>query len=89
MGKKKKHKNNENVRWAVEAVKGFFLFYGNDKAVKEDLWEMVKVALTNEADETSAHERDKMIFLYEKLSELAEAAYVLHQHEKTRKQKTK
>ena len=87
MGKKKEHKNNEDVRWAMAAVKGFFLFYGNDTSLKEDLWWMVKVALTNEADETSAHERDKMIYLYEKLSELAEAAYVLHQHNNNKKKK--
>lgn len=82
MAKKKDKQMAEDTRWAFEVVKDFFLFYGNDIALKEDLWWMVKVALTNEADETSALERDKMIYLYEKLSELAEAAWVLHQHEK-------
>ena len=82
MGTKKKHTINEDVCWAMAALEGFFRFYGNEMALKEDLWWMVKVALTNEADETSAHERDKMIYLYEKLSELAEAAYILHLQEK-------
>lgn len=82
MAKKKDKQITEDTRWAMAALEDFFLFYGNDVALKEDLWWMVKVALTNEADETSAHERDKMIYLYEKLSELAEAAYVLHQYEK-------
>ena len=89
MGKKKGHKNNQDVIWAWAVLEDLFRFFGDDNAAKEDLWEMVKVALTNENEYCEAGDRHKILFMYEKLEELFEAVYILHVQEVNKTVKAK
>ncbi|MEI9911758.1 MAG: hypothetical protein WDO71_20180 [Bacteroidota bacterium] len=61
--------------WAV--IREYIAFFGED-GTAEELWEMVKRSLTNEEDETSAHDRSKMIFVYEELKKLVDAVVILY-----------
>lgn len=67
--------NDETRAWSVIAE--FFLFFREGTA--EELWAMTKRSLTNDQDQTSAHDRSNMIFLYEHLKELVEAVFILHE----------
>jgi hypothetical protein len=59
------------------AISEVFKCYGNCEPVKENLWEILKRALTNEQDQTTALERANMIYCFEKIREVLDAVYVL------------
>ncbi len=82
MAKKIKQQKNAETVWAWSVLEDLFRFFGDDSAAKEDLWEIVKVALTNENEYCEASDRHKIIFMYEKLMELFEAVYILNMHAK-------
>jgi len=57
-------------------IQDFFYAFGADD-YGEVFWDMLKRALTNEADETSAADRDLMLSFYEHLKDLISAAHDL------------
>jgi len=89
MAKNKKQQIEEDTLWAWAVLEDLFRFFGDDNAAKEDLWEIVKVALTNENEYCEAGDRHKILFMYEKLEELFEAVYVLHLQEVNKTVKAK
>jgi hypothetical protein len=70
-----KETDEEDHAWAV--INNYIDFFGENETEME-LWEMTKRALTNKEDETSAHDRSNMIFLYEELNKLVNAVVILY-----------
>jgi hypothetical protein len=75
LSKKEDDDDDETKAWAV--VEAYLDFFG-EEGTAEELWEMTKRSLTNEEDQTSAHDRSNMIFLYEELKKLTDAVVVLY-----------
>jgi hypothetical protein len=69
---------NDPVGQAWAAMDKIFTAYGNCEPVKENLWEILKHALTCEQDQPTALERANMIYCFEKIREVLDAAYVLY-----------
>jgi hypothetical protein len=86
MAKKKKRKQDEDVRRAWSAVSHHCAFNDDIESVKEDMWEMLKASLTHGEDFFSAKDRSNFIYTYETLIELLDAMHILHLH-KTGKMK--
>lgn len=80
-GKKKKKLSYEWRR-----IDYFFELYSEEGA-SEDLWKMLKLAITNDEEETEGSERSNMIFLYEYTKELYENIYELLLQEKSKTHK--
>lgn len=70
--------NNEDYvnSEAGKSVRAFFNLYKLEDA-QENLWSIVKTALTNEADNASAADRTNTLTFYDNLKELIKAIYVL------------
>lgn len=70
--------NNEDYvnSEAGKSAKAFFNLYKLEDA-QENLWSMVKAALTDEADKASVADRTNLLSFYENLKELIKAMYVL------------
>jgi hypothetical protein len=69
---------NDSVGQAWAAMDKIFTAYGNCEPVKENLWEILKHALTCEQYQPTALERANMIYCFEKIREVLDAAYVLY-----------
>ncbi len=67
--------------WQWLSIEDFFFAFHIDD-YEEVFWDMLKRALTNEGDETSASERDLMICFYEHLKDLIDASHDLWQAHK-------
>ena len=55
-------------------IEDFFQVYGQ-KGVQEDLWLMLKMAMSNDQDDTPAADRSNLFFTYEQLNKLMEALW--------------
>jgi len=77
-GKKKKKLSYEWRR-----IDYFFELF-NEEGASEELWKMLKLALTNDEEETEGSERSNMIFLYEYTKELYENISILLVDEKAK-----
>ncbi len=64
-------------------LENFFTTY-HLKDVREVLWEWLTAGLTNERAYNDARDRSNLIFLYEHVESLAEAAYVILKDRKPR-----
>ena len=65
----------------------YFFELFNEEGASEELWEMLKLALTNDEEETEGRERSNMLFLYEYTKELYENIYILLHKEKGKARK--
>jgi hypothetical protein len=63
------------------ALTSFFDFFGLD-GIPEDMWTMLRMALTNPSDEYDINTRSNTIFLYEQVLALMEALYPLYKQQK-------
>jgi hypothetical protein len=77
MATKKPPPVNKDIEQAWSAIRDIFECYGSCEPVKENLWEILKRALTNEQDQTTATERANMIWSYEKIKALLDAVWAL------------
>jgi hypothetical protein len=73
-GKELSEYESDSLEW--KAIEQFFNAFSADE-YEEVFWEMLKRSLTNEADETSASDRDLMISFYEHLKKLIESTHDL------------
>ena len=69
-------KQKKKLSYEWRRINYFFELYSEEGA-SEDLWKMLKLALTNDEEETEGSERSNMIFLYEYTKELYENVYEL------------
>lgn len=83
---KEQNEKEDEASKAWTVIREYALFFG-DEGTTHELWEMLKRALTNKKDETSAHDRSNMIFLYEELDKLVKSVIILH-HLRETKNKT-
>ena len=60
---------------------GFFDFFGLD-GIQEDMWTMLRMAITNPSDEYDINTRSNTFFLYEQVLGLMEALYPLYKQQK-------
>ena len=66
------HTNPQQQAWLQ--VEDFFQIYG-EKGVQEDLWLMLKMAMSNDQDDTPASDKSNLFFTYEQLNKLMEALW--------------
>jgi hypothetical protein len=78
-----KAKKKKKLPYEWRRINHFFELF-NDNGASEELWKMVKLAVTNDEEETEGWERSNMIFLYESTKELYENIYILLQVEKNK-----
>lgn len=71
-----KGKKKKKLSYEWRRIDYFFELF-NEEGASENLWEMLKLALTNEEENTDGSERSNMIFLYEYTKELYENIFVL------------
>lgn len=83
-GKKEKQKKQLPYEW--RRVNYFFTLFDEESST-EHLWKMLKLALTNEEENTEGSERSNMIFFYEHITELVENIYILSQEKKKENKK--
>jgi hypothetical protein len=96
--KKRKHskakKNNEEKAIAATKKKklpyewkriNYFFKLLDKKGPEEELWKMLKLALTCDNDNADEHDRSNMIFFYEYAKELFENIYTLLQQQQKEK----
>lgn len=81
MKAKQKQQPNDKATACWNSIGYFFELYNQEDA-KEDLWAMLKLALTGDDEETTARERRNMICLYEQTSRLFENIHTLLQEHK-------
>lgn len=79
-----KGKKKKKLSYEWRRIDYFFELF-NEEGASEELWEMLKLALTNDEEETEGRERSNMIFLYEYTKELYELLYILLMQEKDKK----
>ena len=80
-----KGKKKKKLSYEWRRIDYFFELF-NEEGASEDLWEMLKLALTNDEEETEGRERSNMLFLYEYTKELYENIYILLLKERDKKQ---
>ena len=80
-GKKKKKLSYEWRR-----IDYFFELF-NEEGASEELWKMLKLALTNDEEETEGKERSNMIFFYEYTKELYGNIFFLLMEQKAKADK--
>jgi hypothetical protein len=78
--KVKEARTTEKETEAWDAISGFFKNYRKDEAI-ESIWKISMAAITNPQHESDARERDDIIYFYEKLKEVIEAAYLLNKNQ--------
>lgn len=76
-----KGKKNKKLPYEWRRIDHFFELFSEEMACDE-LWKMVKLAITNDEEETEGWERSNMIFIYEYTKELYELLYILLGREK-------
>ena len=76
-----KSKRKKKLPYEWRRIDYFFDLF-DDEGWSEELWKMLKLALTNDEEETEGTERSNMIFLYEYTKELYENIYILLHKEK-------
>ena len=81
-----KPRKKKKLSYEWRRIDYFFEFF-NEEGASEDLWEMLKLALTNDVEGTEGKERSNMIFLYEYTKELYENIYILLHKEKDKARK--
>jgi len=91
-GKKQRARANRQKRKAEERLQEwkrvgyFFEWFGEDGA-KQQLWEILKLALVSDNDKADERERSNMIFFYEQTTEFFKTTSVLS--ERKRKKMTR
>lgn len=83
---KAKGKKKKKLSYEWRRIDYFYELF-NEEGASEDLWEMLKLALTNDEEETEGRERSNMLFLYEYTKELYENIYILLLKEKEKSSK--
>lgn len=93
---KQKQEHNQLIRLTKEqqqeptAVLTYFFECYHLKDLRELLWDWLLTALgSDNGTYAKGRERSNLIFLYEKLELLAEAAYLMHQNQPVKKGKRK
>ena len=93
---KQKQIHNQLLRLTKEqqqepgAVLTYFFECYHLKDLRELLWDWLLTALSSDnTTYAKGRERSNLIFLYEKLESLVEAAYLMHQHQPAKKGKRK
>ena len=76
--KSPKEDGTDEPEGAYAGIKEFFDFFGEEGGA-EELWEMLKRALSNEGDETPAKDRGNMIFVYEEIKKMIENVFIIHE----------
>ncbi len=79
------NKKKKKLSYEWRRINYFFELF-NEEGASEELWEMLKLALTNEEEETEGRGRSNLIFLYEYTKELYENIFILLMQEKDKKQ---
>ncbi len=81
-----KGKRKKKLSYEWRRIEYFFDLF-DDEGWSEELWKMLKLALTNDEEGTEGNERSNMIFLYEYTKELYENIYELLLQEKSKTNK--
>jgi hypothetical protein len=78
--------DNDTLVYAWANTSNFFAWWDLD-AFKDDMWELLKDALTNDETESSGTDRSNRIFLYENLVKLVEVTELLFIHKALQQKK--
>jgi len=78
--------DNDTLVYAWANTRIFFDWWYLD-AFKEDIWELLKDALTNDKDDSIGTDRSNRIFLYENLIKLVEVTELLFIHKALQQKK--
>ena len=84
---KGKSKKMKKLSYEWRRINYFFELF-SDEGATEELWKMLKLALTNDEEETEGKERSNMIFVYEYTKELYENIFTLLIEQKSKSGKS-
>lgn len=75
--------SKEEVENPYQVIDNFFDF-AHLPQIRTELWEMLKLTVSSSYHIQRRRDRANLLYFYEKLEQLVEAAHIIHQREKKR-----